>query len=79
VTFYKISVTSQTIVGLGQTLILSGLDQREARSGRSGVPGLMYVPGLKYLFSTKTTVSTDSAVIILLTPRDPAYMDKRNR
>jgi Tfp pilus assembly protein PilF len=79
VTFDKVAVTSQTIVGLGQTLILSGLDQREARNGRSGVPGLMYVPGLKYLFSTKTKVSSDSAVIILLTPRDPAYMDKRNR
>jgi Tfp pilus assembly protein PilF len=79
VTFDKLLVTSQTVVGLGQTLILSGLNQREARTGRSGVPGLMYVPGLKYLFSTKTTVTTDSAVIVLLTPRDPAYMDARNR
>jgi tetratricopeptide (TPR) repeat protein len=79
VTFEKISVTSESILGLGQTLILSGLNQREARTGRSGVPGLMYVPILKYLFSTKTTVQTDSSVTILLTPRDPGFMDERNR
>jgi Tfp pilus assembly protein PilF len=79
VAFDKINVTSQAVVGIGQTLILSGLSQRESRSGRSGVPGLMYVPILKYLFSTKSTVETDSAVIVLLTPRDPAFMDVRNR
>ena len=79
VSFDKISVGSQTIVGLGRTLILSGLNQRESRTGRAGVPGLMYVPLLKHLFSTKTTVQNDTAVIILLTPRDPAYMDARNR
>jgi tetratricopeptide (TPR) repeat protein len=79
VTFDKVSVSSQAVVGLGQTLILSGLSQRESRTGRSGVPGLMYVPILKYLFSTQTTVQNDNAVIILLTPRDPAFMDQKNR
>jgi len=39
VSFDKVSVASQTVVGLGQTLILSGLNQRESRTGRSGVPG----------------------------------------
>ena len=43
------------------------------------MPGLMYVPILKYLFSTQTTVQNDNAVIILLTPRDPAFMDQKNR
>jgi Flp pilus assembly secretin CpaC len=79
VTFDKVSVSSQAVVGLGQTLILSGLSQRENRTGRSGVPGLMYVPILKYLFSTRSTVQNDNAVIILLTPRDPAFMDQKNR
>lgn len=79
VSFDKVAVTSETVVGLGQTLILSGLSQRESRTGRSGVPGLMHIPVLKYLFSTKSTVETDSAVIILLTPRDPAFMDQQNR
>ena len=77
--FEKVTVTSQTVIGLGQTLILSGLNQRESRVGREGVPGLMYVPILKYLFSTRTVVQADVAVLILLTPRDPAYLDQQNR
>ena len=79
VTFDKVQVTSQAVVGLGQTLILSGLSQRESRTGHAGVPGLMYVPILKYLFSQKTTTLSDNSVIILLTPRDPAFWDEQNR
>jgi type II secretory pathway component GspD/PulD (secretin) len=60
-------------------LILSGLSQRESRTGTSGVPGLMNVPVLKYFFSTKRTIVADTAVIILLTPRQPAFRDEQNR
>jgi len=60
-------------------LILSGLSQRESRTGRSGVPGLRDIPILKYFFSTKVTTIADAAVVILLTPRDPAFSDERNR
>ncbi len=77
--FQKVTVTSEAVLSLGQTLILSGLSQRESRTGRSGVPGLMHVPLLKYFFSTRTTIQSDSAVIILLTPRDAAYLDERTR
>ena len=76
--FDKVSVTSEAVLNLGQTLILSGLNQRESRTEVSGIPGLMYVPLLKYLVSTKSTVVSDSAVIILLTPRDPAFWDEQN-
>jgi len=78
-TFTKITVASEAVLSLGQTLILSGLNQRESHTGRSGVPVLMSIPILKYLFSTKSTIHADSAVIILLTPRDPAFSDERNR
>jgi type II secretory pathway component GspD/PulD (secretin) len=47
VNFDKVTVASKAVVGLGQTLILSGLNQRGSRIGRSGVPGLMYIPILK--------------------------------
>lgn len=77
--FQKVNVTSEAVVGLGQTLILSGLSQRESHSGLDGVPGLMDVPVLKYLTSTKTSLKADTAVIILLTPRDPAFQDEANR
>jgi len=76
--FDKVTVASEAILSLGQTLILSGISQRERREVRSGVPVLMNIPILKYLFSTKLTTQTESAVIILLTPRDPAFMDERN-
>jgi type II secretory pathway component GspD/PulD (secretin) len=77
--FTKVTVASEAALSLGQTLILSGLSQRESRTGRSGVPVLMYIPILKYLFSTQTTIQSDSAVIILLTPRDPAFWDEQNQ
>ena len=60
-------------------MILSGLSQRESRKGRSGVPILRDIPILKYFFSTETLLQTDTAVIILLTPRDAAFWDERNR
>jgi hypothetical protein len=77
--FSKVTVASEAVLSLGQTLILSGLSQRESRTGVSGVPYLRDIPILKYFFSTRTTVTSDAAVIILLTPRDPAYSDERNR
>jgi len=78
-TFTKVTVASEAVLSLGQTLILSGLSQRESRTGRSGVPGLRDIPILKYFFSTKVTTIADAAVVILLTPRDPAFSDERNR
>ena len=75
----KVTVASEAVLSLGQTLILSGLSQREAHKGRSGVPYLRDIPILKYLFSTETTIQADAAVIILLTPRDAAFSDERNR
>jgi Tfp pilus assembly protein PilF len=77
--FTKITVASEAVLSLGQTLILSGLNQRESRTGLSGVPYLRDIPILKYFFSTKTTVISDAAVIILLTPREAAFQDERNR
>ena len=77
--FDKVTVASQAVLSVGQTLILSGLSQRESRTGRSGVPILRDIPILKYFFSTETLLQSDSAVIILLTPRDPAFWDERNR
>ncbi len=79
IVFDKLLVNSQAVVDLGQTLILSGLNQRESRTSRSGVPVLKEVPLLKYLFSQTTTTDINTAIIILLTPRDPAFMDEQNR
>ncbi|HEX9204972.1 MAG TPA: tetratricopeptide repeat protein, partial [Candidatus Deferrimicrobiaceae bacterium] len=53
--FSKVTVASESVLSHGQTLILSGLSQRESRTGRSGVPYLRDIPILKYFFSTKST------------------------
>jgi type II secretory pathway component GspD/PulD (secretin) len=79
IAFDKLEVSSEAVLRNGQTLILSGLSQRESRSVESGVPILRSIPVLKYLFSQTTTVQSDTAVVILLTPRDPAFADQRYR
>ena len=79
IVFDKLSVISQAVLDRGQTLILSGLNQRESRTTDSGVPGLKEVPLVNLFFSEKSTVDENTAVMILLTPRDPAFNDKRNR
>ncbi|MBP7868194.1 MAG: tetratricopeptide repeat protein [Acidobacteria bacterium] len=76
--FDKISVTSEAVLPLGRTLILSGLNQRERDLERGGVPVLMDIPLLRYFFSKKTLLESESAVIILLTPRDPAFIGEKN-
>jgi tetratricopeptide (TPR) repeat protein len=76
--FDNTEVTSEAILALNQTLILSGLSQRESATSRTGVPGLKSIPIVKYLFSEKVVVNSDLALIMLLTPRDPAFQDERN-
>ena len=77
--YANVSVTSEAVLDLNQTLILTGLSQRERTESRSGIPSLMSIPIIKYLFSEKRTITSDLAIIILLTPRDPAYWDEQNQ
>jgi len=77
--FDKVEVSSEAVLGVGQTLILSGLSQRERRSAQSGVPILSSIPIIKYFFSQTTTTESNTAVVILLAPRDPGFSDAKNR
>jgi Tfp pilus assembly protein PilF len=77
--FDKVEVSGEAVLGVGQTLILSGLSQRERHTGESGVPILSSIPIIKYFFSQTTSAESNTAVIILLTPRDPGYFDSKNR
>ena len=52
-----------------ETLILSGLSEREITSTSSGVPVLRDIPGLQYIFQRRTGRDYTKSVIILLTPR----------
>ena len=62
-------VAAATKIRLNETLVLSGLTEREAISGTSGVPVLKDIPGVQYLFSKRTVQNFNKTVLILITPR----------
>ncbi|MFQ5644337.1 MAG: hypothetical protein ACE5FQ_11660 [Thiogranum sp.] len=55
------------------TLVLSGLSEKETENLRDGVPFLQDIPGLQYIFGNKTTLDYTKSVLILMTPRKPRY------
>ena len=69
----KTQVSAFVALRRGETLILSGLSEKETETTRDGVPGLQEVPGLQYLFSRKTTRDFNRSVLVLVTPRAPEY------
>jgi general secretion pathway protein D len=74
--------TSKTVVNadvamrFGQTLILSGLSERETERDKQGVPGVQRVPVAKLLFSQERKRSFKKSVMILLTPRRAQFLHK---
>jgi general secretion pathway protein D len=69
----KTTVSANVVMNLGETLILSGLSEKETENVRSGVPGLQEIPAVQYLFSRHTTRDFNKSVLILLTPRAAEY------
>ena len=67
----KTFVTSNVVLKFGQTLMLSGLSEKETEEVKSGVPFLQNIPGIQYLFSREETLDLNKSVLILLTPRKP--------
>lgn len=62
-------VAAATKIRLNETLVLSGLRERETIIGKSGVPVLKEIPGVQYLFSNKKAQDFNKTVLILITPR----------
>ena len=69
----KTTVAANVVLRRGETLILSGLSEKETESIRDGVPGLQDVPLVQYLFSKQTTRDFNRSVLVLVTPRTPEY------
>lgn len=69
----KESVNANVIMNNGETLILSGLSEKETENTRDGVPLIQDIPGIQYLFSRETTRDFNRSVLVLLTPRIPEY------
>lgn len=65
-------VSTNVIMRFGETLILSGLRERQYINTKDGVPLLRDVPGLQYFFSTNSDYDYAHHVLILITPRKPA-------
>lgn len=72
-------VSANTRLRFNETLILSGLTEREVNSTSSGVPLLRDVPGLQYLFQRRTGRDFTKSVIVLITPRRVAKFEESIR
>lgn len=69
----KTMVNANVVMKFGETLILSGLSERDQSRDRDGVPGLQDVPVAQYLFSRNIAREYYKSVLILLTPRRAQY------
>ncbi len=72
----KTMVNANVVMKFGETLILSGLSERDQSKDRDGVPLLQDVPIVQYLFSRNVTRDYYKSVLILLTPRRAQYTDR---
>ena len=70
----KTNVNANVIMRYGETLILSGLSEKDFENSRSGVPFLQDIPLIQYFFSEHQTLEFQRSVIILLTPRPAQYV-----
>lgn len=72
-------VSANVVMDFGETLILSGLSEKETERKRDGVPFLQEIPGLQYMFSRKDTKDFQKSVLILVTPRANPYIYRNGR
>jgi general secretion pathway protein D len=72
----KTTVGSNVALKLGDTLILSGLSEKQTIRKRDGVPGIQEIPLMQYLFSKKEENLFQKSVLILLTPRKPGFVQQ---
>ena len=70
------TVTANVVMKFGETLILSGLSERDSSTTRDGVPFLQDIPLIQYFFSQKNTQDYYKSVLILLTPRRAEYTNR---
>ena len=67
--FLERNVSSRVAVRSGESVVLGGLIRDNETEGKSGVPLLMNIPVVGSLFSTTTTASTRTELLIFITPR----------
>lgn len=67
--FLERTVSSRVAIRSGESVVLGGLIRDNESQGRSGIPLLMDIPGLGALFSTNSTVSSRTELLIFISPR----------
>ena len=72
----KTLVSANVVMRYGETLILSGLTERNRDRNRDGVPLLQDIPLFQYLFSRRDTRDVFRSVLVLLTPRRAEYTNR---
>lgn len=72
----KTIVNANVAMKYGETMILSGLSERDKGVDNSGVPGLRDVPLVQYLFSKKSERDFQKSILILITPRRAQYVQR---
>ena len=65
----KNEVNATVSLKFGQTLILSGLREKETSEVKSGVPILRDLPLIQYLFSNEKTADFHKSIVTIITPR----------
>lgn len=71
VTTSRNAVSTNVMMKMGETLILSGLTERQSNETKAGVPLLQDLPVLQYLFSKESKNDYTQSVLVMITPRPP--------
>jgi general secretion pathway protein D len=72
----KTMVNANVVMKFGETLILSGLSERDQSRDKDGVPLLQDIPLIQYFFSRNVERDYYKSVLILLTPRKAQYTNR---
>ena len=67
----KSRVNTVAKMRLGETLMLSGIYQRQETYRKQGFPGLQDIPLMQYFFSNEITATDMSSLVYMITPRSP--------
>ena len=72
----KTLVNANVVMKHGESLILSGLSERNTENNASGTPLLKDIPIVQYLFNRTTRRDFHKSVLIIVTPRRPNYTNR---
>jgi len=67
-TIIQRQITTSVAVQSGETVVLGGLIRDNEGESESGIPGLRSIPGVGRLFSSKTTSTNRTELLVLITP-----------